>query len=68
MNTPLTRMYEQPVGPNGEPVEYEPLIRDSRYNNPMIDRYQEMQSSYVHERRQVDLIEHLREMKGNHGE
>jgi len=66
MNTPLTRIYERPVGPNGEPVEHEPLIRDGRYNNPMIDRYQQMQSSYIHERRQVDLVEHLWEIKGNH--
>ncbi|CAL2277604.1 unnamed protein product [Prunus armeniaca] len=66
MNTELTRIYERPMGANRQPMEHEPLIRDGRYNNPMIDRYQEMQSSYVHERRQVDLIEHLREMKGNH--
>ncbi|CAL8152214.1 unnamed protein product [Prunus armeniaca] len=66
MNTTLTRIYERPVGAN-EPLENVPLIRDDRYNNPMIDCYQEMQSSYVHERCQVDLIEHLWEMKGNYG-
>ncbi|CAL8993472.1 unnamed protein product [Prunus brigantina] len=59
MNTALTRIYERPMGPNGQPMEPEPLLRDGRYNNPMIDRYQEMQFSYVHERRQLDLIEHL---------
>ncbi|CAL8089154.1 unnamed protein product [Prunus armeniaca] len=64
MNTALTRIYERPMGPNG--MEHEPLIQNGQYNNPMIDRYQEMQSSYVHERRQVELIEHLWEMKGNH--
>ncbi|CAL8993123.1 unnamed protein product, partial [Prunus brigantina] len=66
MNTALTRIYERPMGPNGQPMKHEPLIQNGQYNNPMIDRYQEMQSSYVHERRQVDLIEHLWEMKGNH--
>ncbi|KAI5329403.1 hypothetical protein L3X38_028800 [Prunus dulcis] len=66
MNTALTRIYERPIGPNGLPLEPEPLLHDGRFNNPMIDRYQEMQSSYVHERRQVDLIEHLWQMKGNH--
>ncbi|CAL2247359.1 unnamed protein product [Prunus armeniaca] len=67
MNKALTRIYESLMGPNGQPMEHESLIRDDgRYNNPMIDRYQEMKSSYVHERRQVDLIEHLWEMKGNH--
>ncbi|KAI5332159.1 hypothetical protein L3X38_022287 [Prunus dulcis] len=66
MNTALTKIYERPIGPNGHPLEHEPLLRDGQFNNPMIDRYQEMQSSYVHERRQVDLIEHLWEMKGNH--
>ncbi|CAL2265669.1 unnamed protein product [Prunus armeniaca] len=66
MNKTLTRIYERPMGPNGQPMELEPLIRDGRYNNPMIDRYQEMQSSYVHEIHQVDLVKHLWEMKGNH--
>ncbi|KAL6290059.1 hypothetical protein ACE6H2_007569 [Prunus campanulata] len=66
MNTALTRIYERPMGPNGIPMEPEPLLRDGQFNNPMIDRYQEMQSSYVHERRQVDLIEYLWERKGNH--
>ncbi|KAL6279196.1 hypothetical protein ACE6H2_016077 [Prunus campanulata] len=68
MNTSLTRIYERPLGPNGHSLEHEPLVRDGRFNNPMIDRYQEMQSSYVHERCQIDLIEHLWEMKGNHNE
>ncbi|CAL2232193.1 unnamed protein product [Prunus armeniaca] len=66
MNTALTRIYERPMRPNGQPIEHKLLIRDGLYNNLMIDRYQEMQSSYVHEKRQVDLIEHLWEMKGNH--
>ncbi|CAL2234642.1 unnamed protein product [Prunus armeniaca] len=59
MNTALTRIYEKPIGPNGEPVEHEPLVRDGLFMNRMIDRYTEMQSSYIHERRQVDLMEHL---------
>ncbi|XP_021817976.1 uncharacterized protein LOC110760096 [Prunus avium] len=63
MNTALIRIYERPMGPNGHPLEHEPFLRD---NNPMIDHYQEMQSLYGHDRRQVDLIEHLWEMKGNH--
>ena len=59
MNTTLTIIYERPMGANGQPLEHEPLIRDGHYNNHMIDRYTKMQSSYVHERRQVDLMEHL---------
>ncbi|CAL9004597.1 unnamed protein product [Prunus brigantina] len=66
MNNALTRIYKRPIRPNGQPMEHEPLIRDGRYNNPMIDRYQKMQSSYVYERHEVDLIKHLWEMKGNH--
>ncbi|CAL2270616.1 unnamed protein product [Prunus armeniaca] len=31
MNTPLTRIYERPMGPNGEPFEPEPLVRDGRF-------------------------------------
>ncbi|CAL9012803.1 unnamed protein product [Prunus brigantina] len=68
MNTALTRIYEKPIGPNGAPVEHEPLVRDGLFMNRMIDRYTEMQSSYIHERRQVDLMEHLWAVKGNDGE
>ncbi|XP_021807616.1 protein ALP1-like [Prunus avium] len=49
MNTPLTRIYEKPLGPNGEPVQHEPLVRDGSFMPRMIDRYTEMQSSYIHE-------------------
>ncbi|CAL9028999.1 unnamed protein product [Prunus brigantina] len=68
MNKALTRIYERPMGPSGEPLEHEPLVRDSRFMTRMIDRYTEMQSSYIHERRQVDLMEHLWAVKGNDGE
>ncbi|XP_008220353.1 PREDICTED: uncharacterized protein LOC103320449 [Prunus mume] len=68
MNTALTRIYEKPIGPNGGPVEHEPLVRDGLFMNHMIDRYTEMQSSYIHERCQVDLMEHLWVVKGNDGE
>ncbi|BBH02142.1 Protein kinase superfamily protein [Prunus dulcis] len=59
MNTALTRIYERPMGPNGEPFEPEPLVRDGHLMTRMIDRYTEMQSSYIHEMRQVHLMEHL---------
>ncbi|XP_021810640.1 uncharacterized protein LOC110753951 [Prunus avium] len=65
MNTVLTRIYERPMGPNRQPVEHEPLVRDGRFMNRMIDRYTEIQSSFIHERRQVDLMEHLWAVKGN---
>lgn len=68
MNTALTRIYERPMGPNGEPLVHEPLVRDGRFMTRMIDRYTEMQSSFIHERRQVDLMEHLWAVKGNDGE
>ncbi|CAL2237788.1 unnamed protein product [Prunus armeniaca] len=28
MNTSLTRIYERPIGPNGLPLEPEPILRD----------------------------------------
>ncbi|KAI5347282.1 hypothetical protein L3X38_015161 [Prunus dulcis] len=68
MDTALARIYEKPVGPNGEPVQHEPLVRDGSFMPRMIDRYTEMQSSYIHEHRQVDLMEHLWAVKGNEGE
>ncbi|CAL8991248.1 unnamed protein product [Prunus brigantina] len=68
MNTTLTRIYEKPVGPNGEPVQHDPLIRDGTFMHRMIERYTEMQSSYIHEHRQVDLMEHLWAVKGNEGQ
>ncbi|KAL6283921.1 hypothetical protein ACE6H2_014850 [Prunus campanulata] len=68
MMTSLTRIYEKPMGPNGEPVQHDPLVRDGSFMPRMIDRYKEMQSSYIHEQRQVDLMEHLWAVKGNEGE
>ncbi|BBN69132.1 GTP binding Elongation factor Tu family protein [Prunus dulcis] len=67
MDTALTRIYEKPVGPNGEAMQHEPLVRDGSFMPRMIDRYTEMQSSYIHEHRQVDLMEHLWAVKGNEG-
>ncbi|CAL8157434.1 unnamed protein product [Prunus armeniaca] len=55
MNTTLTRIYERPMGSSGEPFELDPLVRDGRFMNHIIDRYTEMQSSYIHERCQLDL-------------
>ncbi|CAL2232610.1 unnamed protein product [Prunus armeniaca] len=63
INTAMTRIYEMPIGPNGEP-----LVRDNRMMTRMIDRYTEMQSSYIHESRQLDLIEHIWAVKGNEDE
>ncbi|KAI5318007.1 hypothetical protein L3X38_037715 [Prunus dulcis] len=54
MDTALTRIYEKSMGPNGEPVQHEPLVRDGSFMPRMIDRYTEMQSSYIHERRHND--------------
>ncbi|KAL6272820.1 hypothetical protein ACE6H2_023512 [Prunus campanulata] len=68
MNTALTRIYERPMGPSGEPFEPDPLVRDGRFMTLMIDRYAKMQSSYIHERRQLDLMEHLWAVKGNEDE
>ncbi|XP_008223724.1 PREDICTED: uncharacterized protein LOC103323507 [Prunus mume] len=68
MNTVLTRIYERPMGPSGEPFEPESLVRDGRFMTRIIDRYTEMQSSYIHEMRQLDLIEHLWVVKGNEDE
>ncbi|KAL6272650.1 hypothetical protein ACE6H2_023342 [Prunus campanulata] len=68
MNTALTRIYERPMGPSGEPFEPDPLVRDGSIMTRMIDRYIEMQSSYIHERRQLDLMEHLWAVKGNEDE
>ncbi|CAL2258697.1 unnamed protein product [Prunus armeniaca] len=68
INTATTRIYEMPMGPNGEPFEPEPLVRDDRMMTRMIDRYTEMQSSYIHESRQLDLIEHIWAVKGNEDE
>ncbi|KAI5321647.1 hypothetical protein L3X38_030718 [Prunus dulcis] len=68
MNTALTRIYERPMGPSGEPFEPEPLVRNGHLMTRMIDRYTEMQSSYIHEMRQVHLMEHLWAVKGNEDE
>ncbi|XP_008231656.1 PREDICTED: uncharacterized protein LOC103330822 [Prunus mume] len=68
INTALTRIYEKPMGPDGEPVQHDLLVRDSSFMHRMIERYTKMQSSYIHEHRQVDLMEHLWAVKGNEGQ
>ncbi|CAL2255438.1 unnamed protein product [Prunus armeniaca] len=68
MNTALTRIYEKPMGPNGEPVQHDSLVRDGSFMHRMIERYTKMQLSYIHEHRQVDLMEHLWAVKGNEGQ
>ncbi|KAI5350263.1 hypothetical protein L3X38_003154 [Prunus dulcis] len=50
MNTASTRIFERSMGPSGEPLESDPLVRDGRFMTRMIDQYIEMQSSYIHER------------------
>ena len=68
MNTTFTRIYERHMGANEQPLEHEPSVKDGCFMNHMIDQYTEMQSSYIYERRQVDLMEHLWAVRGNNGE
>ena len=56
MNTALTLIHERP------------MVRDGHLMTRMIDRYTEMQSSYIHEMRQVHLMEHLWAVKGHEDE
>ncbi|CAL8086964.1 unnamed protein product [Prunus armeniaca] len=37
INTALTRIYEKPMGPNGEPVQHEPLVKGGSFMPRMID-------------------------------
>ncbi|CAL9000437.1 unnamed protein product [Prunus brigantina] len=37
MNMALTRIYERLMRTNGQPLEHEPLVRDGRFMNRMID-------------------------------
>ena len=46
-----------------EPVQHEPLERDERYNDRLIQRYTALQRPYMHNARQIDLIEHQWELK-----
>ena len=41
-----------------EPVQHEPLQRDGHYNEMLIQRYTALQDPYMHNARQIDLIEH----------
>ncbi|XP_070679223.1 protein ALP1-like [Malus domestica] len=46
-----------------EPVQLEPLERDGRYKEMLIQRYIALQRPYMHNVRQIDLIEHQWELK-----
>ena len=43
---------------NEEPVQHEPLERDRRYNELVIQRYTALQRPCMHNARQNNLIEH----------
>ncbi|KAM1666470.1 hypothetical protein ACFX14_045737 [Malus domestica] len=57
MNNSRTRIYCTHDGIE-EPVQHEPLERDGRYNERVIQRYTAFQRSSMHNDRQIDLIEH----------
>ncbi|XP_068304429.1 uncharacterized protein [Pyrus communis] len=46
-----------------EPIQHEPLQRDRHYNEMLIQRYTALQDPYMHNVRQIDLIEHQWELK-----
>ncbi|KAM2252581.1 hypothetical protein TB1_006394 [Malus domestica] len=46
-----------------EPIQHELLEMDGRYNDRLIQRYTALQRPYMHNARQIDLIEHQLELK-----
>ncbi|CAN6720372.1 unnamed protein product [Malus baccata var. baccata] len=63
MNNSRTRIYCAHDATD-EPVHHEPLERDGRYNERIIQRYTALQRSNMHNARQLDLIEHQWELRG----
>ncbi|KAM2487372.1 hypothetical protein ACFX1W_039313 [Malus domestica] len=57
MNNSRTRIYCAHDGTE-DPVQHEPLERDGRYNELIVQRYTNVQEPYCHVTRQNDLIEH----------
>ncbi|KAM1801179.1 hypothetical protein ACFX11_032820 [Malus domestica] len=57
MNNSRTRIYCAHDATD-EPVQHEPLEKDGRYNERIIQRYTALQRSYMHNAHQLDLIEH----------
>ncbi|XP_070668376.1 uncharacterized protein [Malus domestica] len=57
MNNSRTRIYCAHDGTE-DPVQHEPLERDGRYNELIVQRYTNVQEPYWHVTRQNDLIEH----------
>ncbi|XP_070664582.1 uncharacterized protein [Malus domestica] len=57
MNNSKTRIYCAHDGTE-DPVQHEPLERDGRYNELIVQRYTNVQEPYWHVTRQNDLIEH----------
>ena len=62
MNNSITQIYCVHDATE-EPVQHEPLERDGRYNERLIQRYTALQRSSMHIDRQIDLIEHQWELK-----
>ncbi|KAM2910615.1 hypothetical protein FF1_003469 [Malus domestica] len=57
INNSRTRIYCAHDGTE-DPVQHEPLERDGRYNELIVQRYTNVQEPYWHVTRQNDLIEH----------
>ncbi|KAM1648155.1 hypothetical protein ACFX2K_009592 [Malus domestica] len=57
MNNSRTRIYCAHDATE-EPVQHDPLERDGRYNERVLQRYTALQRSSMHIDRQIDLIEH----------
>ncbi|KAM1606851.1 hypothetical protein ACFX1Z_027502 [Malus domestica] len=57
MNNSRTRIYCAHEATE-EPVQHEPLERDGRYYELIIQRYTVLQRPYMHNARQNDLMEH----------
>ncbi|XP_070660485.1 uncharacterized protein [Malus domestica] len=61
MNNSRTRIYCA-HDRTEDPVQHEPLERDGRYNELIVQRYADVQEPYWHVTCQNDLIEHQREL------
>ncbi|XP_070667917.1 uncharacterized protein [Malus domestica] len=64
MNNSRTHIYCAHDGTE-DPMQHEPLERDERYNQLIVERYTSMQEPYWHCTRQSDLIEHQWRLQQN---
>lgn len=58
MNPEAANVYDRPVGVDGQPIPFQPVGRDGQNLPQLIDRVDQLHSTYLHQQLQDALVTH----------